>query len=1231
MKPSDAHNHIKPFLRDHYAFDSASRVEGFTRIFASISGRNQSWDTNSSQAFLDSIVNGNALLRLGDVLRYSPVATNSGGANRFSLSFQRGYFPVLEYFSSDLILKTTMHHNINALYAAIDNNYDAIQQTIQESMSEMVDSGTWEDTSPGLPDYKQSTLDGVVVFKSLVTLFSQFKSAIKNHPQILALTEDLNEWFTCWSSAVSVTPPAFKDPITSSLANVRELTINQIRQDIDRLVTIVRRESGVAERQRRPAIRSGMTTMQQHQALVTRLHQTYDPPGVLRDGGQPRHNNDHMHISDIRIVPTHEELMCPLPPYLPKNLPDAPHHQPEHSMERHLDIQFRLLREDFISPIRQSLDIIHNDLEIIWNGPARRKRQSTKLEDLIGKGGGAYRSSGMNSVFFHLYVNVSFLPAEASRRTFTIGLQLDAPPGTTRDSSPKKRSEYWEHSKRLQFGSLVALVLVTDQRSQIFLGTIASMGADIAQSAKVNAEAIQIRVTFFDAEVDLLALRREKISVNDKKFAFLVDNNVMFESVKPFLETLQGTEPTSIPFSRYISSGDRLQSVSVLPPRYARVPGFKYKLQCLARPGQVIRPMSVQDPTSIATARRELRQFSDLDASQVEAVVDVLTREASLIQGPPGTGKSYTGKEILRALFASKIRPIVLIAYTNHALDHMLTSILDAKITTNLVRLGSRSADERIAEYNLTKLEQMAGDTDLDRTLRREYGIMKKVEEDMKQVMNSIQLPEISWERLEEFLDIHYPDHAERLKAPPYWISVLFNQVTTDEEEHGEWQTAGEKKKSDNKETIAQSGIYGFWRRGRDMEFIMPPPLQPQLPIQKKDAAPDEINVTVDPRTTFFTALGFGDAIPPIPSSHRPMDSLMDISNVWSISSEERTQLASFWENEIRQMAYISNLEEFEVCRSRYKDACRRYNDVKDESRRRLLSKTDLIGCTTTGAAKLVSLLTENVTGQNIGPKVLMVEEAGQVLEAHILSSLVPSVEHLICIGDPQQLRPTLATFALSMDSESGRQLYKFDRSLMERLADNGMPMSQIDVQRRMRPTISHFPRTILYPKLQDHAVVHEYPPVQGIQKDVYFFTHTNKENGEADSVSKYNKFEVEMIRDLVLYFLKQGPYNGAGDIAVLCAYLGQLQKVRAALRDLRIAVAVDERDEDQLARQGDEDESGFDQVLVTKHIRLGTVDTFQGEEAKIVIVSLVRNSGSFDGSSSIGFLKVNRSPIPLS
>ena len=65
------------------------------------------------------------------------------------------------------------------------------------------------------------------------------------------------------------------------------------------------------------------------------------------------------------------------------------------------------------------------------------------------------------------------------------------------------------------------------------------------------------------------------------------------------------------------------------------------------------------------------------------------------------------------------------------------------------------------------------------------------------------------------------------------------------------------------------------------------------------------------------------------------------------------------------------------------------------------------------------------------------------------------------------------------------------------------------------------------------------------------------------------------MAVELVMYLLRQGEYNDPGDVAVLCAYLGQLQRVRSALRSLKVTVAVDERDEDQLVKQGLEDEGG--------------------------------------------------------
>lgn len=79
------------------------------------------------------------------------------------------------------------------------------------------------------------------------------------------------------------------------------------------------------------------------------------------------------------------------------------------------------------------------------------------------------------------------------------------------------------------------------------------------------------------------------------------------------------------------------------------------------------------------------------------------------------------------------------------------------------------------------------------------------------------------------------------------------------------------------------------------------------------------------------------------------------------------------------------------------------------------------------------------------------------------------------------------------------------------------------------------------------------------------------------------------MIRDLVLYFLRQGAYNERGDIAVLCAYLGQLQKVRQALKDLKIAVAVDERDDVTAPCRHDTQSRGGQNKTGTSSVLLGS------------------------------------------
>jgi AAA domain len=97
-----------------------------------------------------------------------------------------------------------------------------------------------------------------------------------------------------------------------------------------------------------------------------------------------------------------------------------------------------------------------------------------------------------------------------------------------------------------------------------------------------------------------------------------------------------------------------------------------------------------------------------------------------------------------------------------------------------------------------------------------------------------------------------------------------------------------------------------------------------------------------------------------------------------------------------------------------------------------MLSNVDIIGGTTAGAANMFKVLTVSAISQpwmkltfsqGIRPSVLLVEEAGQVLEAHILGSLVRSIEHVIMIGDPKQLRPTVNNYGETLFHSNDRVL----------------------------------------------------------------------------------------------------------------------------------------------------------------------------------------------------------------
>jgi senataxin len=75
--------------------------------------------------------------------------------------------------------------------------------------------------------------------------------------------------------------------------------------------------------------------------------------------------------------------------------------------------------------------------------------------------------------------------------------------------------------------------------------------------------------------------------------------------------------------------------------------------------------------------------------------------------------------------------------------------------------------------------------------------------------------------------------------------------------------------------------------------------------------------------------------------------------------------------------------------------------------------------------------------------------------EPATLGALQLGAHHAILVGDPQQLPATIFNV-------SGRNT-KYERSLFQRLEEAGQNVCMLNLQYRMHPLISDFPRRIFY------------------------------------------------------------------------------------------------------------------------------------------------------------------------
>ena len=179
--------------------------------------------------------------------------------------------------------------------------------------------------------------------------------------------------------------------------------------------------------------------------------------------------------------------------------------------------------------------------------------------------------------------------------------------------------------------------------------------------------------------------------------------------------------------------------------------------------------------------------------------------------------------------------------------------------------------------------------------------------------------------------------------------------------------------------------------------------------------------------------------------------------------------------------------------------------------------------------------------------------------------------------GDHQQLRPKIKNYDLSVENPHSKT-YDLDVSLFERLCSSGVsstsgdklgfPLTQLTVQRRMRPEIADLIRNPLYWDLLDHQCVKQYPRVAGMFHDLYWFNHEQEEDGmgemDVKDTSRSNVYEVEMVTQFVSYLCKQNIYKD-GDVVVITPYSGQLRKFRDSLGNI-LSVQLSDEDQEALA-----------------------------------------------------------------
>ena len=811
-------------------------------------------------------------------------------------------------------------------------------------------------------------------------------------------------------------------------------------------------------------------------------------------------------------------------------------------------------------------------------------------------------------------------------------------------------------TKRMITGSLI--ILTDNDYSDYLLTTVFyNPYFDLKENEKNNNKKCKIKIP----KKPLYRVQLSLINISPQSFLFLVQNR----------KNLQIFESKAY-FESYIHIMKRLQQLNTKDlPFKSELIDVNFKDLNISQPkdGYTYNNLTLYPDKEFPSEFKIL-----LDDSQLKAAKLTLLNKIALIQGPPGTGKTHFGAIICNILLQNlnktinnniiidnennsensnendyiesdsedKIdnkQQILLVCYTNHALDQIVEKIL--QYTNNIVRIGGRCKNEKVKKYELhnrrktnqyrsiiSKLNNLGKEMKkvtslIDIRRRINASIVEKEFQNLyKKVVNDFLLFVSNSMPFSYYKQIKITPQIERKiylfwnkigneKNEPYEIiDLLLENLNIPDEK---WYNLSEaiynllkgydidnfeilRFLNNNNNNYINENNNNYINNNNNYineNNINENNEEKEEEEEEEDEYDEEEILENEDKLKYMEDnLGFDDNVEDDDEEEEEQELLdendTEFRKLTPLNEEKFNFLINSRNNFFRLgpkiiklfIDYMKNQLLIKELNNQYdfdefNELLNKKNEIALISDAEIIKNSKIVCMTTTGCAKYSTIL------EQLNFQTIIIEEAAEVKESHVISLLTKNTKRLILIGDHNQLQPKPYNYEIATK-------YNLNISLFERLVNNNIPFASLKYQRRMKSKFADFVR-IIYGGNDyiDYKDVNNKDNIKGMVDDMYIISHNELEKENLVLKSKENDYEAQYLAKLCNYLLLQG-YN-TDQITILTFYIAQVILIRKYLKQYDI-----------------------------KNVKVSSVDNYQGEECDIILLSLVRSNKN----NEIGFLR---------